>query len=503
MNFIDENRQIAIEENTAQPDFLTFLENLDPQLSDIIVRDGLSGDLDLNVLRECNFKNITSLQFSKGNITSLKNIPEGITRLLCPQNLLQTIVPDDLPTSLVELNLSENGIKRIDALDHLIHLKELNLSNNQLSFLDKLPKNLEILKCENNSLKVIDLEGMDALRVLHCTNNPMLRIEHFPETVSDLQMSNDPTVSISNGSGSGSGSSGAEGASNHGNRNGKRHGDPDDAEAEIGMDFTECLDKYFQLKKKYTDSVFNLKKKTFQAASNKRGYKKSMPRLKFKCVNCDRMEGTIFETKDRMYIARCGDAANPCNLNIKLFAGEYGNLDYLVHFFRDSVQIHKENIIRHKLDTLFNYVDEKKAVAIFKKEFADYTESNVFFEELSTEYSELRFSEERAEKIRRKQEEIARIQENMQELNGKYRETGNEELFRDAMYMYIKELVPEVNNLRLLKYKTTEMVDADGAGAGADGQRGAEVKQLYQTEYNLSDLDFTFGSFPKVIRFRS
>jgi predicted ribosome quality control (RQC) complex YloA/Tae2 family protein len=213
------------------------------------------------------------------------------------------------------------------------------------------------------------------------------------------------------------------------------------------------------------------------------------------------MEGTIFETKDRMYIARCGDAANPCNLNIKLFAGEYGNLDYLVHFFRDSVQIHKENIIRHKLDTLFNYVDEKKAVAIFKKEFADYTESNVFFEELSAEYSELRFSEERAEKIRRKQEEIARIQENMQELNGKYRETGNEELFRDAMYMYIKELVPEVNNLRLLKYKTTEMVDADSAGA--DGQRGVEVKQLYQTEYNLEDLDFTFGSFPKVIRFRS
>ena len=145
MNFIEENRKIAIEENTAQPDFLTFLENLDPQLSDIIVRDGLSGDLDLNVLRECNFKNITSLQFSKGNITSLKNIPDGITRLLCPQNLLQTIVPDDLPTSLVELNLSENGIKRIDALDHLVHLKELNLSNNQLSFLDKLPKNLEIL----------------------------------------------------------------------------------------------------------------------------------------------------------------------------------------------------------------------------------------------------------------------------------------------------------------------------------------------------------------------
>ena len=249
MNFIDENRQIAIEENTAQPDFLTFLENLDPQLSDIIVRDGLSGDLDLNVLRECNFKNITSLQFSKGNITSLKNIPEGITRLLCAQNLLQTIVPDDLPTSLVELNLSENGIKRIEALDHLVHLKELNLSNNQLSFLDKLPQNLEILKCDNNSLKILDLEGLNALRVVHCTNNPLVRIEHFPETVSDLQMSNDPTVSISNasgsananGSGSASGSGAADGASKRGSRDGKR-GDPDDAEAEIGMDFTECLD---------------------------------------------------------------------------------------------------------------------------------------------------------------------------------------------------------------------------------------------------------------------
>ena len=497
MNFIEENRKIAIEENTAQPDFLTFLENLDQQLSDIIVRDGLSGDLDLNVLRECNFKNITSLQFSKGNITSLKNIPDGITRLLCPQNLLQTIVPDDLPTSLVELNLSENGIKRIDALDHLVHLKELNLSNNQLSFLDKLPKNLEILKCDNNSLKIIDLEGLDAIRVVHCTNNPLVRIEHFPETVSDLQMSNDPTVSIGRAS-EAAGASGAADASGAASRSkrGSRLDDTEDAEAEIGLDFSECLDKYFQLKKKYTDSVFKLKKKTFQAASNKRSYKKLIPRLKFKCVNCDRMEGTIFETKDRMYIARCGDAANPCNLNIKLFAGEYGNLDYLVHFFRDSVQIHKENIIRHKLDTLFNYVDEKKAVAIFKKEFADYTETNVFFDELSVEYGQLHFNEERDEKIRRKLGDIARIQENMQELIGKYREIGNEESLRDAMYMYIKELVPEMNNLRLLKYKTMEMVDADV-------ERGAEVKCLYQREYNLGDLDFTFGSFPKVIRFRS
>ena len=489
MNFIEENRQIAIEENTAQPDFLTFLENLDPQLSDIIVRDGLSGDLDLNVLRECNFKNITSLQFSKGNITSLKNIPEGITRLLCPQNLLQTIVPDDLPASLVELNLSENGIKRIESLEHLTHLKELNLSNNQLSFLDKLPKNLEILKCDNNSLKVLDLEGMDALRVVHVLNNPLLRIEHFPETVSDLQMSNDPTVSIRN--------TAIDADDEVAKSKGKKGKTVDDEAAEIGMDFSECLDKYFQLKKKYMNSVFKLKQRTYHATENKRrNYKKSLPRLKFKCVNCDRMEGTIFETKDRMYIARCGDTANPCNLNIKLYAGEYGNLDYLVHFFKESVQIHKENIIRHKLDTLFNYVDEKKAVAIFKKEFADYTEKNVFFEELASKYGAIRFSEERDEKIRRKQGEIARIQENMQELIGKYRESGNEENLRDAMYIYIKELDPEIQNLRLLKYKMSEMVDADDSG-----DKDA-VKRLYQTEYNLEDLDFTFGNYPKVIRCR-
>jgi hypothetical protein len=493
MNFIEENRQIAIEENTAQPDFLIFLENLDPQVSDIIVRDSLSGDLDLNVIRECNFKNITSLQFSKGNITSLKNIPEGITRLLCPQNLLQTIVPDDLPTSLVELNLSENGIKRIDALDHLVHLKELNLSNNQLSFLDKLPKNLEILKCDNNSLKVLDLEGMDALRVVHVTNNPLIRIEHFPETVSDLQMSNDPTVSIR-----AEGADAGEAGATTGSRASRSKHAVEDDPAVIGLDFSECLDKYFELKQKYMESVFKLKKKTFKAAANKKIYKKSLPRLKFKCVNCDRMEGTIFETKDRMYIARCGDAANPCNLNIKLYAGEYGNLDYLVHFFRESVQIHKENIIRHKLDTLFNYVDEKKAVAIFKKEFADYTETNVFFEELAAEYGALRFNEERDEKIRRKQAEIARIQENMQELIGKYRESGNEDNLRDAMYMYIKELDPEIKNLRLLKYKMSEMVDADDAHA----ERSEDVKRLYQTEFNLSDLDFTFGSYPKVIRWK-
>jgi Leucine-rich repeat (LRR) protein len=155
MSFIEEQRKnIIAENNTAQSDFLDLLDHLNPQVSDIIVREPLSGDLDFTVLKECNFTNITSLQFASGNLTSLKNIPDGITKIICQDNLLIDLV--DLPASLVELNVSGNGLKHIDWSKEMNAIKEVNVSRNQFSTLSELPASLETLKCENNILKLLN-----------------------------------------------------------------------------------------------------------------------------------------------------------------------------------------------------------------------------------------------------------------------------------------------------------------------------------------------------------
>jgi hypothetical protein len=468
MSFIEEQRQNAQENNTAQADFLDFLDHLNPQVSDISIREPLSGDLDFSVLKECNFSNITSLQFEKGNITSLKNIPEGITKLICIDNLLVEL---DLPASIVEVNVSGNGLKHID-FKELIHLKELHICGNQFSTLYNLPKGLEILYCKNNQLKNIDLDGVENLKVLHCSNNPSLTIAHFPDTITDLKMENNPLLQINK--------EGDDDSDKSSDDNGENH-----------ADFMESLNTYFEMKTEYQKKVYEMKKQVFNKAKSKKAAKRLMAELKPICINCNRPVGSLFSNEGRTYLARCGDAKNPCNLEIKIFAGEFGLLDKLLTSIQEDFHESKETIIKHKLDTLFNYIEEREAIALFKEQLQEYTEINTFLKDLINEYTMLHFNEERKEKIQKKMEHISAIQERFNDLVDKYNQTDNQDLLKDAMTVYINDIKPEMENLQMMKYETMEM-----------NKEGSDYV-MFQKEYRLDKLDFTFGSYPKVLKFRS
>jgi hypothetical protein len=116
----------------------------------------------------------------------------------------------------------------------------------------------------------------------------------------------------------------------------------------------------------------------------------------------------------------------------------------------------------------------------------------MFEKELINEYTMLNFNEERKEKIQKKMEHISPIQERFNDLVMKYKETDNRELLKDAMTIYINEIKPEMENLQLLKYETIEI-----------NKEGDHQYVMFQKEYRLSKLDFTFGSYPKVVKFRS
>ena len=467
MSFIEEQRKNAQENNTAQSDFLDFLDHLNPQVNDISIREPLSGDLDFSVLKECNFSNITSLQFEKGNITSLKNIPEGITKLICMDNLLVDI---DLPASIVEVNVSGNGLKHID-FKELVNLKELHVCGNQCSTLYDLPKGLEILYCKNNQLKNIDLEGVENLKVLHCSNNPSLTIAHFPDTITDLKMENNPLLQI--------------------NKNDNDSDKSSDDNGENHADFMESLNTYFEMKTEYQRKVYEMKKQVFNKAKSKKAAKKMMAELKPKCINCDRPVGSLFTNEGRNYLARCGDPKNPCNLDIKIFAGEYGLLDIFLNTFQREIQDTKEEIIKQKLDTLFNYIGEREAITLFKKKLEEYTEVNTFLKELIDEYNALNFNDERKEKVQKKMVHIGTVQERFNDLIEKYNQTDNRALLKDAMTVYINDIKPEMETLQLMKYETMEI-----------NKEGSDYV-MFQKEYRLDKLDFTFGSYPKVLKFRS
>lgn len=464
MSFIDQQRKTIIEENnTAQEDFLNLLEHLNPALSDIVVREPLSGDLDLEILKKCNFTNITSIVFSAGNLTSLQNIPEGITRVVCPENYLVEL--PILPNTLVELDVHHNSLKTIDRYPE--SLKELNISENQFYSIENLPTGLEVLRCANNQLHILNLSGIENLRVLHCSNNPRLIIENFPDTLQDVDMENDVATQIK--------------------RIREEVGEREDS-VESRANYTECLYAYFELKKSYEETVLKMKRAVFRAAASKKIARKKLSDLKPKCIECSRPVGTIFKNDGRTYIAKCGDTSKPCSLDIQLFAGEYGTVIDMLEYYQRLTQIIKQQIMVDKLDVLFHYISEKEGVETFKSNIDFYTKENVHLTTLQKEYDNLYFSEEREEKVQLKLKKIKEIQERIEELYQKSLE--DPQIIQDAMTVYVQELVPEMENLQTIQYDSRELIEI-----------GSQYK-LLQTPYRIQNLEYTFGEFPKVLKFR-
>lgn len=471
-SFIEERRQNILEEkNTAQEEILNYLENLHPAITNLVFKEPLSGSIDFSILKECNFTNITSIQFVPGNITSIINLPDTITELSCPNNLLVEL--EDLKNSggksLVVLNIPENGLKDLD-FQALKNLKSLNINKNNFVVLRDLPPSLEILECNNNKIKELDLEGVENLKTLHCENNNMLVISHYSYTISDLKMDNNPNLEYEE--------------------------NIPDPETNQSIAVSEAITHFFEIKNEYEKKRYQQRKDLYKKTASKKSAKKLLQNLKYKCIHCGNPgtpEGTIFSIKERNFSASCG-APNKCNLNIKIFAGYFSNLYSYYKLFRDEIENNKSDIIKQKLDTLFNYVDEKKSLELFKKEMKEYSDNNILLKEIAQTYNNIYSNEERSEKIKEKRKEIDEIQSNIGRLLDEYNKTNNTLYLNDAIRTHIDELLPTTRNLGYLVFELSEMEVMK--------RTKEEIHVLVQKTNSIKKMDYTFNEPAKVIQFK-
>ena len=474
ISFIDEDRQQVLEgaseapadANSGQDALLTLLEHLDPNATIIDDKEGFEGDIDFSILEKCNFKGITTIILSPAKVTSITGIPDGVKKVIFAENYLVEI--PQLPDSIIEVDIQKNAIKAVGPLP--AGLKELNISDNQIETLENLPASLEVLMCSSNNLRVLDLAGIENLRVLHCSNNPRLIIESLPDTLVDFQMDNDVATQIKRAS--------------------VEESEDREGESDAGSkaDYSECLYTYFELKKRYEDDVLKKKRAAFASAKNKKAARVKIADLKPKCIECFRPVGTIFAKQDRRYIARCGDSKHPCSLDIQLFSGEYSEISGMLEYYQRLTEIIKQEIMVDKLDVLFHYVSERDGVELFKSKLDFYTKENMHLTTLKKEYDALYFSDERKDKVDVKLKKIKEIQERIGELFSKA--ADNQDVIRDAMTVYIEELIPEMENLQFIKYDTRELLVDE------------KTAELYQTPWRIQQLEYTFGEYPRVIKFR-
>ena len=477
MNIIDDQIKDVIENNNrAQAQFENLLNDYSKDTSEIIVKEPLYGELDLSVLVVNGFLQVKKIIIEEGKVTNIENIPHKLPmiRILhCTNNLLKNV--ENLPTSLEELNLNGNELAEID-ISVLDNLKILSLNNNRLTTLENFPETLEEFHATSNQLTQLNFANVPSLKVVNISDNNILRIENLPESVNELNMENNPDIEFVNSS--------IPIQPKNGYRGSKKR-----------MDVYDALDKYFKLENKY---------KKNQERARTTTETKTKPE-KPKCVNCERNVGTKFFKKNQHYMAICGDETSPCDLQIDIFMGEYSSVDELMEVFKETTEELKVNIIKQKLDTLFNYTSEEESVENFKQTLEQYNADSEIYKGILDEYNLHMNNDVTKQLIAKYDNDIYKITEKMKVLVNEFKETNNKQLLTDATNMQLKELNPLVKKRRELAYPIMEMnhYTTEKKQIERDDIYGNEYDELFQYPITLDKLTSSSGTEASVIKFET
>jgi hypothetical protein len=240
----------------------------------------------------------------------------------------------------------------------------------------------------------------------------------------------------------------------------------------------------------------NAREKAVNLGLDEKHARKMARELRPKCVNCKRPVGTIFKMREDRLLAYCGDSKDPCPLKIEIFKGRFESDDQFANYTAKSLLETKEQIICQKMDVLFNYSSEEETVTKFKDLIEEYN-LFAFLHKTDLETREdKRFNVHKRELIKAKIKKIADIKTAMNAHTEEYESSGNRDELNAAMNIYIREYMPEINNLRMMKYSVMEMIVTS-----ADTDKETPIMVLNQSAASLRQLETLHGEVPKVLKF--
>lgn len=443
---------------------------------DYIISEPLSGSIDLAIF-DREGRKVKSLQFSKGGITNIRNTPETLKSLYIDENELQ-----ELPTRemryLVEMSCNKNKIEQVDGLHRLVNLRILSLNDNNIADLGELPSKLEHLEVNNNpQLLAINMKSAPNLTYLSCLNNPRLyAIYDAPLQNENFKLYKDDKTQLLSY---------------------KEESEDEDEPLSRTADIlypilNESIEKYYELKNRAESARhFDIKQIIGLDVSVQK--KRRLARsLVSKCVNCGKIGGSKFWTEDGHLRAVCGNKTSPCNLNIDIFKGVgISSFEYMYNLLNEEVEADKREIIKLKMNTVFNYMEEKDSARKFKNVLKDYKTTEMIMNDYLDKEKTRMVNPEIQSILTKKILGIQMSLKESRELIAEYKKTGDRRIIQQAVEKHINEIMPDLKIVRDLKYPIMEMMKSK------DGD------QLFQLPYSTSQLYHypDTSETPRVLKF--
>ena len=437
-NIVKEEIQSIINENNiAQEQFHEILQGLNNDIEELHVNERLHGALDLSILQENNFLNITSITFEEGELTDILNIPDNLEKLICPYNLLTEL--NDLPVTLRHLDLEGNYLTQLDMLS-IPNLTYLNINDNKISDVEPLPNKIETLLANNNKIRSIDFAGVTNIHTIHISSNPITVIQNMPNSVDVFVSEYNSSIRYEN--------------SNVPGEIDFSQGNTTDDKI-IKIPFSTAIQKYYEQKSIYDEGRKAEIKKIYK--SKQKDIRQKINAYKHPCIKCHRKVGTQFNNKIDTIIAKCGDFSDPCPLNIELKIGDFTHLQKEITELEADVNLGKTNFITLKLDSLFNYMDDEQTKKAYNSRLEEYNFFSELYNETLSYQQSIYHNDERLLNVSSKTSLLNTSIVKLQRLTKEYYETDNSEYLQLITELYIKEIQPLVKEIQKLKYQDREV----------------------------------------------
>ena len=198
-----------------------------------------------------------------------------------------------------------------------------------------------------------------------------------------------------------------------------------------------------------------------------------------KCVSCGQSGGTHFTNEDGVLRAQCGNRSQPCSLRIEIVKGKFMSLEELANSSMHNADMLKDNIIKTKLDLLFNYTTEEAALRQFETDRTALDQALDLYGGFRQKYLDVVRNAGRREEVEALTAEFYAAVQEFKDTVQRGEEHNKEAFIQNAVAMYVARIVPLNERLMEKKYVYSAVErNADGASC------------LVQKPYTLEQLEF-------------
>jgi hypothetical protein len=261
----------------------------------------------------------------------------------------------------------------------------------------------------------------------------------------------------------------------------------------MDREIIDAIENYYKLKSLYENKkkieYEKLKGRMTSKEYTHKKMKKEVSKLNYQCVNCKRKVNSKFIIKDNKLIALCGDSKTPCNLNIEIEKGTFDRYDNLKNETLDNINKFKEQIFKIKLELIFKLKSEDYNFALFKKvknalndEYGDL----IIFNDILHNLDQLYDNNEIKGKTTKYLEYIQAI--DIMKIN--YRKENNAKYLKEAVDIYVQNIIPLIDELYELKYNTNRVEQINGT---------PKYYKYIQQKYNYYQTEINNEEEPKII----